>query len=98
MERDEKKLAEDVLQILYPLRAEWEDAKWLIDAVEKELLTWDNLIELANLLVRATGTVEQNERILILSHASEFARNNREKECIERIKEQKESEDIINFL
>lgn len=98
MENNQKKLAEDVLQILYPLRGEWEYAEWLIDAIQKEFFMGDSLIDLANLLIRAAHTVDENERISIFSHMSEFIQQNREKECIDRMEEQTENDTLINSL
>ncbi len=98
MEENQYNLAENVLQILYPLRGEWEDAEWMIDAIQRGLLIGDDLIELANLLVRATQSVERDERIVGLSRASELVRINREKELQERLEEQKQSQYLISFL
>lgn len=98
MEENQQQLAEDVLQILYPLRGEWEEAEWMIDAIQRGLLVGDDLIELANILVRATQSVELDERIVVLSQASELVRINREKELQERLEEQKQSQYLISFL
>jgi hypothetical protein len=51
MEYNQKKLAEDVLRILYPLRVEWTEAPWLIDTIEKGIFDEDALMELAHLLI-----------------------------------------------
>ncbi|OIP53104.1 hypothetical protein AUK10_02865 [Candidatus Gracilibacteria bacterium CG2_30_37_12] len=98
MEENQQQLAEDVLQILSPLRGEREEAEWMIDAIQRGLFTGDDLIELANLLVRATQSVELDERIVVLSQASELVRINREKELQERLEEQKQSQYLISFL
>lgn len=96
---DKKQLTEGVLRILSPLRGIWEDAGWLMNAIEEGLIPEDSLRELANLLVRATDTVDRNERILVFSQASGFARQNRAEEYAERMQEQKEGKDsICNFV
>lgn len=92
---DNKQLTESILRVLSPLRGVWEDAEWLMDAIEQVLIPEDSLRELANLLVRATDTVDQNERILAFSRASDIARRNREKEIAERPQEQEDCGNLI---
>jgi hypothetical protein len=70
----------------------------MIDAIQRGILVGDDLIELANLLVQATQSVERDERIVVFSQASELVRINREKELQERLEEQKESQYLISFL
>jgi hypothetical protein len=97
-EPESGKLAESILAILLPLREEWEEAPRLIEAVSKGLFSEESLAELANLLVNATESVTENERIANLSLAFEFVQRNREKELAEHQDERSENEALINSL
>lgn len=92
------KLTENVLEILMPLRFEWEEAPSLIEAIENGRIPMEELEKLANLLVRATESVTENERVANLSLAFEFVQRNRKKEYAEHLDEQSENEALINSL
>lgn len=93
-----ERLKQNVLAILFPLRTEWEEAVPLMEAVENGSFSVEKLTALADVLIRATESVTNRERVENLSFASEFIQRNRKREYAERLVEQSENEALIHSL